>query len=81
MLSQMIIGFMLESVLGPFRVAILYVVSGIGGILFSCLCDPNARSVGASTAIFGLLGGLVIFDSSLILNTALFGDRELESPG
>ena len=54
----MIIGFMLESVLGPIRIGMLYIVSGIGGNAFSCLCS-NDMSVGASTAIFGLFGGML----------------------
>jgi rhomboid protease GluP len=60
MISQLIIGFMLESIMGPFRIGLLYIVSGIGGIAFSCLCSLG-DSVGASTAIFGLFGGLVLF--------------------
>eukprot|EP00347_Sterkiella_histriomuscorum_P024243 403331813 len=59
MLSQMIIGFMLESIMGPFRVGLLYLVSGIGGNLFSALCAPDKLSVGASTSIFGLLACLL----------------------
>lgn len=59
MLSQMIIGFMLESVMGPLRVAILYLAAGVGGNIFSSLCNYGGRSVGASTAIFGLLSGLL----------------------
>ena len=58
MFSQMILGFMLESVIGPTRVAILYFGSGFGGILFSSLLSDN-KSVGASTAIFGILAGIV----------------------
>lgn len=51
---------MLENLLGPFRVAIIYFVSGIGGNLFSALCAPNkGGSVGASTSIFGLIATLV----------------------
>jgi len=59
LMSQMIIGFMLESVMGPFRVAMLYLVSGIGGNLFTALCSPDKPSVGASTSIFGLLACLL----------------------
>jgi rhomboid protease GluP len=60
MISQLIIGFMLESLLGPLRVAGIYFVSGIGGNLFSALCYPTKfGSVGASTAIFGLIATLV----------------------
>lgn len=37
----------------------------MGGILFSCVLQPFTVSVGASTAIFGLIGSFV---SSLIVN-------------
>jgi rhomboid protease GluP len=37
----------------------------MGGILFSCVVQPFTVSVGASTAIFGLIGSFV---SSLIVN-------------
>lgn len=61
MTSQMILGFMLENLLGPLRVALIYFVSGIGGNLFSALCDPNPLkiAVGASTSIFGLISTLL----------------------
>mmetsp|Transcript_36901 Transcript_36901/g.35631 ORF Transcript_36901/g.35631 Transcript_36901/m.35631 type:complete len:84 (-) Transcript_36901:385-636(-) len=59
MVSQVIIGFMLESIMGPFRLAFLYICSGMGGVLFSCICAKWDTSVGASTAIYGLLGGFV----------------------
>jgi membrane associated rhomboid family serine protease len=60
MISQLIIGFMLENLLGPLRVAGIYFVAGIGGNLFSALCYPSKfGSVGASTSIFGLIATLV----------------------
>jgi len=60
MFSQLIIGFMLESVMGPFRVAWLYLVSGMGGILFSSMIRPDEIAVGASTSIFGLFAAIVL---------------------
>ena len=36
-----------------------YLVSGLAGNLFSAMCDHNSRSVGASTAINGLLTGVL----------------------
>lgn len=36
-----------------------YIASGIGGNLFSSLCTPNERSIGASTADFGIFTGLL----------------------
>ena len=50
------IGSGLENGLGAVRLATLYFVSSIGGIVFSCVFNPMAYSVGASTAIFGLIG-------------------------
>jgi membrane associated rhomboid family serine protease len=60
MVSQMILGFLLESILGPMRVASIYFAGGIGGNIFSALCNPSKyESVGASTSLFGLVGALV----------------------
>lgn len=79
MVSQLIIGFMLENLLGPLRVAGIYFVSGIGGNLFSALCYPSKfGSVGASTSIFGLIATLV---SKLSINRSIiacYRIRELE---
>mmetsp|Transcript_82058 Transcript_82058/g.123208 ORF Transcript_82058/g.123208 Transcript_82058/m.123208 type:complete len:83 (+) Transcript_82058:293-541(+) len=52
---QLIFGCSLESTIGTYRTIILYFLSGIGGILFSSLINSYI-SVGASTAIFGILG-------------------------
>lgn len=60
MVSQLIVGFMLEQLLGPLRVASIYFVAGIGGNLFSALCNPSKfGAVGASTSLFGLIATLV----------------------
>jgi len=69
--SQLIIGTVLEDVMGPMKIAILYFVSGLGGILFSSLCS-DAAAVGASTSIMGLSGAFV---SYLILNWKLLENR------
>jgi len=65
---------MLESVLGPLRIAALYFVSGMGGVMFSCICSRWEISVGASTSIFGLIGG---FLALVIVNWKAF-DRNPE---
>ena len=57
--------------LGFWRFSILYVLSGIGGNLFSALCD-NRKSCGASTAIYGLIGS---YGAVLIINWTYFSDR------
>jgi membrane associated rhomboid family serine protease len=60
MVSQMILGFLLESIMGPMRVAAVYFAAGIGGNIFSALCNPSKfESVGASTSLFGLVGALI----------------------
>ncbi|CDW75017.1 rhomboid family protein [Stylonychia lemnae] len=64
LLSQLIIGSYLESTIGFINFGILYICSGIGGILFSSLAT-DSTSVGASTAIFGLIGS---FASYLMVN-------------
>ena len=53
--SQVIIGSYLERTIGHIRTLLLYVLSSIGGGIFSCLVS-GASGVGASVAIFGMLG-------------------------
>ena len=72
LLSTIVIGSGLENGLGSWKLATLYFVSSIGGVLFSCTFNPLAYSVGASTAIFGLIGYYV----SAIYLIILFCDRE-----
>jgi len=58
----MIIGFMLESILGPLKVAAIYIISGIGGNIFSALCAPKKDwllTVGSTTSIYGLVSTVV----------------------
>ena len=57
MFGQLIFGVSFESTVGMTRIIILYIVTGIGGNIFSCLIIPNSLSVGASTAIAGIFGG------------------------
>ena len=56
LLSTVVIGSGLENGLGFWKLFALYFISGFGGILFSCVFNPLSYSVGASTAIFGLIG-------------------------
>lgn len=56
LLSTLVIGSGLENGLGFWRLFALYFFSAFGGILFSCVFNPLSYSVGASTAIFGLIG-------------------------
>ncbi len=61
MLSLWFIGPALETALGRIRYLALYLVSGIGGSALSFLLLPdNTAGLGASGAIFGLLGALFV---------------------
>ena len=62
MYSLYVIGPQLESFFGKVKYLIIYIVSGICGNLLSMLfLADNAVSVGASGAIFGLIGALIYF--------------------
>jgi membrane associated rhomboid family serine protease len=50
----------LEPALGRLRFGVLYVVSLIGGSLGVMILDPLAPTVGASGAVFGLMGALIV---------------------
>lgn len=50
----------LEPALGRLRFAILYGVSLIGGSLGVMVLSPLSPTVGASGAVFGLMGGLIV---------------------
>ena len=52
--SQLIVGIETERTLGPFRLAFVYFVSGIGGNALSAVFMPRITAVGASGPIFGL---------------------------
>lgn len=60
MYSLYAIGPAVERFFGPWRTLALYLLSGISGVIFSLAFSPY-RSVGASGAIFGLLGSLGAF--------------------
>jgi len=63
------IGPTVERFFGPWRTLVLYLLSGTAGVLLS-LSFSSYRSVGASGAIFGLLGSLGAF---LYANRSTFG--------
>lgn len=56
-----VIGSQIESFLGKFKFLIIYLAGGLMGSLFSITFNGNAASIGASGAIFGLMGALVYF--------------------
>lgn len=59
------LGEMLERAIGHVRFAVLYLLSGVGGSLFSIgnvvLSGSYHTSIGASGAVFGLIGAMAIF--------------------
>ena len=61
MYALWIIGMQLESFIGKWRFLVVYLFSALCGSLLSVVVTPDALSVGASGAIFGLLGALLYF--------------------
>ncbi|MCP4663210.1 MAG: rhomboid family intramembrane serine protease [bacterium] len=61
------IGSVLEKLIGGPRFLLVYLASALMGALASLLFVPSLASVGASTAIFGILGAL------LVLHIRFFG--------
>lgn len=57
------------------RIGPLYVISGIGGSLLSGLFIESTISVGASGALFGLLGAML---SELIANWTIYANKVLQ---
>jgi membrane associated rhomboid family serine protease len=56
-----IVGPQVEKLYGPARFVILYVLTGIAGVYASFYYHPETISAGASGAIFGLFGVLLVF--------------------
>lgn len=56
-----IIGKEVETVYGGRKMIIIYLLSAIGGNVFSYIFNSRGVSVGASGAIFGLLGAMLVF--------------------
>lgn len=61
MYSLYILGSQLETFIGKAKFIFVYIVSGIVGGLLSIALDPTTTSVGASGAIFGMLGAMLYF--------------------
>jgi membrane associated rhomboid family serine protease len=64
MLVLWLLGTQLERAIGPLRFACLYLTSLLAGSLGVLLIDPTAPTVGASGAVFGLMGAAFIFQRS-----------------
>jgi len=59
MLALYFLGTPMERILGKWRYLILYMVSGLGaGVLIVLFGSGNTLTIGASTAIYGLMAGL-----------------------
>ncbi|XP_019706015.2 RHOMBOID-like protein 2 [Elaeis guineensis] len=72
MLSFLFIGIRLEREFGFVRIGPLYVIAGFGGSLLSALFMQTSISVGASGALFGLLGAML---SELITNWTIYANK------
>ncbi|XP_073223546.1 RHOMBOID-like protein 5 isoform X2 [Cicer arietinum] len=77
MFSLLFIGVRLEKEFGFLRIGLLYLFSGFGGSLLSILhlrdsVAPNTISVGASGALFGLLGAML---SELLTNWTIYVNK------
>lgn len=74
LISQLIFGSLLEQMVGFKQMACLYIVSGIGGNLLSSMINDEC-SVGASTAVFGVLTGQV---AMVLVNWNAFSSPQLK---
>ncbi|KAL1555075.1 tubulin folding cofactor A [Salvia divinorum] len=72
MLSLVFIGIRLEQNFGFVRIGTIYLLSGFGGSVLSALFIRNSISVGASGALFGLLGAML---SELITNWSIYTNK------
>jgi len=60
MFALYVLGTMLEPAIGRLRFGLIYAVSLLAGSFGALLLEPSAPTVGASGAIFGLMGAAVI---------------------
>ncbi|MFD6414925.1 rhomboid family intramembrane serine protease [Streptomyces sp. NPDC060194] len=66
MLALWVFGGMVERHLGRSRYLVLYLLSGLGGsVLAYLVAAPNQPSLGASGAVFGLLGAVAVLSRRL----------------
>jgi membrane associated rhomboid family serine protease len=56
------VGTLLEQVIGRWKFLLLYLAAGLAGSAGALIATPNALTVGASGAIFGILGALWILE-------------------
>ena len=62
MLALWWFGAPVELFLGRARFLLIYIVSGLAGAAGALLATPNAATVGASGAIFGILGAALVLE-------------------
>ncbi|NUR78534.1 MAG: rhomboid family intramembrane serine protease [Thermoleophilia bacterium] len=62
MYSLYFVGSIMESLIGRWRFLLLYLASGLAGSAGALLLSPLKPTVGASGAIFGVLGGLFVLE-------------------
>jgi membrane associated rhomboid family serine protease len=62
MLALYWFGTVVEGAIGHLRFLVLYLVSGLAGAAGALILNPNAITVGASGAIFGVLGAMLILE-------------------
>jgi membrane associated rhomboid family serine protease len=55
-------GNALERYIGSLRLALIYFISLLSGSAGALLLDPNVPTIGASGAVFGLLGALLVLE-------------------
>ena len=59
-----VVGSAVESFMGPMRYLALYLVSGLAGSAGALVVNPTEVTVGASGAIYGIFGALLIIEYS-----------------
>ncbi len=69
MYSLFYAGTLLEHVIGRWRFALLYLGSGVAGSAGAIWLSPNSVTVGASGAIFGILGALFVLERRRHIST------------
>jgi membrane associated rhomboid family serine protease len=62
MLALWLFGSQLERYVGSLRFGLIYLVSGLAGSAGALIAAPNSLTLGASGAIFGLLGAFVTLE-------------------
>ena len=69
MYSLYFAGTILEQLVGWWRFLLLYFIAGLAGAAGALVYSPNVPTVGASGAIFGILGALFVLERRGVINT------------